>query len=108
MQGDPLALVSNEVTKQSPGWFRDQPSAFGVKIDNSIIAPPSSAGTVDEEKIKVKSTSDTVSKSRNDLMDHIQEGVITMGAQKFNALRTRAFVILNVDLQILDCFVLLD
>lgn len=58
-QGDPLSLVANSITQHAPGWFRDQPSFFGVKVGEN--------NTVSEDA------------RSDDLMHHIQAGVITIG-----------------------------
>lgn len=73
VRGDPLALVSNELTRQAKGWFRDQPSAFGV--------PKLEAMSSSEERGKMKDNHYQKSK----MMD-IKPGVITIGMSDFGNL----------------------
>ena len=77
MQGDPLALVSNAATQNAQGWFRDQPSFFGVKLSSSL----------QEEDVTSKSSSlmyGAEKDLRNEgdsslILNRIRPGVITVG-----------------------------
>lgn len=92
--------MSNVVTQLAPGWFRDQPSVFGVKLEH--MAPALGLeGEVEskletEAEVRGSGMSEVVSEVKESkdfldgglgnrgggrLMDHIQAGVITMGRE---------------------------
>ena len=45
-QGDPLGLVSDEVTQAAPGWYADDPEHFGVAISSSLQRSAASSAVV--------------------------------------------------------------